>query len=210
MVANHLFGAGWPVGTRARVRNVSNRPAPQQARAAKTRAKLLDAAAVVVRCEGVQALTLARVAEEAGVSKGGLLHHFGSKEDLLTGLLEQTLAEADDGLDRLTDGAGPGAFARAYLEYVRRPGEHQADTATAIFAAAAAGDGELGPAADVFERWQCRLMHDDGLDPALGLLARIVGDGLWLIDLFELAQPSEAQRAAVLDLVTRLLDRSVE
>jgi AcrR family transcriptional regulator len=189
---------------------VSERPAPQQARAAKTRAKLLDAAAAVVRREGVSAMTLARVADEAGVSKGGLLHHFGSKEALLAGLLEQTLADAGEGLDQLTVGDERGAFARAYLEYVRRPDDHQADSATAIFAAAAAGDGELGPAADVFDAWQQRLMHEDGLDPAVGLLARIVGDGLWLIDLFGLARPSEEDRAAVIDLVARLIDDPVQ
>ena len=151
-------------------------------------------------------MTLARVAEEAGVSKGGLLHHFGSKEELVSGLLEQTIADAGTSLDGLTDGDARGAFARAYLEYVRRPDEHQADSATAIFAAAAAGDGELGPAADAFDRWQHRLMHEDGLDPALGLLVRLVGDGLWLIDLFGLARPSAEDRAAVIDLVAQLLD----
>ena len=189
---------------------MNDRPAPQQARAAKTRLKLLDAAATVVRRDGIPAMTLARVAEEAGVSKGGLLHHFGSKEELLAGLLEQTLADADASLNEMTDADGRGAFARAYLEYVRRPDDHQADSATAIFAAAAAGDGDLGPTSEVFEAWQHRLMHDDGLDPALGLLARIVGDGLWLIDLFGLARPSEAERAAVIDLVARLLDDPVQ
>ncbi len=178
---------------------------PQQQKSARTRARLLDAATAVVRRDGVPRLTLARVAEEAGVSKGGLLYHFASKEALVTGLLEKTLADADAGLDELTDGAVPGAFARAYLEYVRRPDVHQADAATAIFAASAAGDGKLGPAAEVFDAWQQRLMNDDGLDPALGLLARIVGDGLWLIDLFGLARPSEADRAAVIDLVECLL-----
>ena len=189
---------------------MSERPAPQQARAAKTRVKLLDAAATVVRRDGIQAMRLARVAEEAGVSKGGLLHHFGSKEELVTGLLEQTLSDAASGLDELTAGRERGAFAKAYLEYVRRPAEHQADAATAVFAAAAAGDGELGPAADVFEAWQQRLMHEDGLDSALGLLARIVGDGLWLIDLFGLARPSAEDRAAVIDVVAQLLDPPVE
>ena len=79
-----------------------------------------------------------------------------------------------------------------------------------MFAAAAAGDGELGPAADVFEAWQQRLMHEDGLDSALGLLARIVGDGLWLIDLFGLARPSAEDRAAVIDLVAQLLDPQIK
>ena len=92
---------------------MSERPAPQQARAAKTRVKLLDAAATVVRRDGIQAMTLARVAEEAGVSKGGLLHHFGSKEELVTGMLEQTLSDAASGLDELTAGTERGAFAKA-------------------------------------------------------------------------------------------------
>ena len=53
-------------------------------------------------------------------------------------------------------------------------------------------------------------MHEDGLDPALGLLARIVGDGLWLIDLFGLARPSAEDRAAVIDVVAKLIDHQVE
>ena len=44
---------------------------------------------------------------------------------------------------------------------------------------------------------------------ALGLLARIVGDGLWLIDLFGLARPSAEDRAAVIDVVAQLLDPPV-
>ena len=173
---------------------MSERPAPQQARAAKTRVKLLDAAATVVRRDGIQAMTLARVAEEGRVEgwpaaslrlEGGARHRHARADAL----------RRASGLDELTAGRERGAFAKAYLEYVRRPDEHQADAATAVFAAAAAGDGELGPAADVFEAWQQRLMHEDGLDPALGLLARIVGDGLWLIDLFGLARPSAEDRA---------------
>ncbi len=171
---------------------------------------MLDAASGLVRRDGVQAMTLARVAEEAGVSKGGLLHHFGSKDELIAALLADTLAEADAGLASIVDGDQPGAFARAYLEYVRRPDEHQADTATAVFAAAAAGDGDLARATEMFAEWQNRLMHGDGVDPALGLLARLVGDGLWLIDLFGLARPAEADRAAVIDLVSGLIDDAIE
>ena len=48
-----------------------------------TRKRLLDAAAVVVRRDGAQALTLDAVAAEAGVSKGGLLYHFKTKRELL-------------------------------------------------------------------------------------------------------------------------------
>ena len=37
--------------------------------------------------EGLLAMTLDRIAEEAGVSKGGLLYHFPSKDELIVALL---------------------------------------------------------------------------------------------------------------------------
>ena len=75
-----------------------------------------------------------------------------------------------------------------------------------MFASAALDVGELAPAQDRFAAWQRRLTHDDGVDPTLALLVRIVGDGLWLIDLFGLAPPDHDQRTAVLDFVRALLD----
>jgi AcrR family transcriptional regulator len=63
------------------------------ARRGNTRERLLDAAAVVVRRDGAQALTLDAVAAEAGVSKGGLLYHFKAKRDLLDAMLEGWLEE---------------------------------------------------------------------------------------------------------------------
>ena len=51
----------------------------------------------------------------------------GEREALHVRVLfvEQTLADAAAGLDELTEGDSPGAFARAYLEYVRRPDERR-------------------------------------------------------------------------------------
>ena len=73
-----------------------------------TRAKLLDAAAAVVRRDGAQALTLDAVAAEAGVSKGGLLYHFKSKRELLDALVERWLDE----FQREIDAADGGFVAR--------------------------------------------------------------------------------------------------
>lgn len=175
-------------------------------KAARTRAALLAAADAVVRRDGVSNLTLDRVAAEAGVSKGGLLYHFSSKQELVVALLDDTLVRADDALDELTTSTDPGAFARAYLEFVRS-GEHRESGARqGIFASAALDEGELAPAQKQFAVWQERLLDDDGIDPTLALLARVVGDGLWLIDLFGLAPPSDDQRGELIDLVNRLID----
>ena len=48
---------------------------------------MLDAAEVVVVRQGIANLTLDAVAAEAGLSKGGLLHHFPSKDRLIEAMV---------------------------------------------------------------------------------------------------------------------------
>ncbi|EPG76361.1 transcriptional regulator, TetR family [Leptospira fainei serovar Hurstbridge str. BUT 6] len=47
-----------------------------------TRKRVLDLAVKVATIEGLEALTIGRMADAAGISKAGLLGHFGTKEDL--------------------------------------------------------------------------------------------------------------------------------
>ncbi|MEM7092015.1 MAG: TetR/AcrR family transcriptional regulator [Actinomycetota bacterium] len=178
-------------------------------RAGGTRRALLEAANHIIRTEGTDRLTLDRVAAIAGVSKGGLLYHFGTKRALLAALLEETLADADDELERLAQARGDraGAFAHAYLDFVRDR-THTDATAAGVLAAAALEDGDLDPARERFATWQSRLIEDDCITPDDALLTRVIGDGLWLIDLFDLAPPTDAQREALLDRVAALVDET--
>lgn len=59
------------------------------------RERLLDAAERVVVESGATHLTLDAVAKSAGVSKGGLLYHFPSKEALLEGMLARHFQDVD-------------------------------------------------------------------------------------------------------------------
>ncbi|WP_420622521.1 TetR/AcrR family transcriptional regulator [Candidatus Poriferisodalis sp.] len=190
---------------------VGSRSGLVQERAVQTRERILQAAIEVIRTDGAANLTLDRVAAAAGVSKGGFLYHFGSKDALMAGLLDETLAVLDDELDireasfRAADPAARGTFALAYLDYVREPYKAADDTSASILAAAALDDELLANTRETFERWQERLMRNDRLAETTGLLARIVGDGLWLIDLFGLAPPTKAERHEVLDLVSAMI-----
>src|SRR3954454_9447968 len=58
-----------------------------------TRERILDSASELVREVGSGRLTLDAVAERAGLSKGGLLYNFPSKDALLQGMLERLIAE---------------------------------------------------------------------------------------------------------------------
>ncbi len=52
------------------------------ARGEKARKKILDHAMDVASREGLEGLTIGRLASELDMSKSGLFAHFGSKEDL--------------------------------------------------------------------------------------------------------------------------------
>src|SRR5271167_457488 len=61
-------------------------------RRAQTRARLLDAAARVYARHGFDRATLDEVASEAGLTKGAVYDHFGSKDNLLLALLDEHLS----------------------------------------------------------------------------------------------------------------------
>lgn len=62
---------------------------PQNARSRRTREALLGAARTLVEEQGFEAMTLAAVAELAGVSHRALYLHFPSRADLLSALYRQ-------------------------------------------------------------------------------------------------------------------------
>ncbi len=187
-------------------RNLQTTKHTSKQKSTETRRRLVDAALEVVRSQGVQGLTLQRVAAEAGLSKGGLLYHFSSKEELVTALLHDAMERVDNDLQKLVKGERKGAFARAYVEYVRASHAYWEESGTSVFAAAALEPGRLRQVQELFEEWQTRLIEHDELDPRLALLVRIACDGLWLIDLFGLAPPSTEQRAEVLDFLIQSIE----
>ena len=60
--------------------------------APSTRDTILDAAQRIAAERGAGRITLDEVARESGLSKGGLLYHFASKEALLQAMLERLIA----------------------------------------------------------------------------------------------------------------------
>ena len=61
--------------------------------AAETREKLLDAAECLLLVEGYSRTSVDAVCEKASLTKGGLYHHFKTKEDLAIATLERWLAD---------------------------------------------------------------------------------------------------------------------
>jgi AcrR family transcriptional regulator len=184
---------------------------PDQARPT-TKERIIAAAEEVVVRDGVARLTLDAAAAEAGLSKGGVLYHFPTRDALVAGMVAKIIEEFDRDIEANLDGEdAPGSFTRAYIRATMQPGSPRPDgqdrLGAALIAAAAAQPTLMVPLQQAADRWQARL-EDDGLDPAVATVLRLACDGLWLCDLFGLAAPTRALRDGVGSRLERLARES--
>ncbi|GAB4424334.1 MAG: TetR/AcrR family transcriptional regulator [Chloroflexi bacterium OHK40] len=150
------------------------------------RARLLDAASTVVLQHGLAGLTLDAVARAAGVSKGGLLHHYPSKEALIHGLFAHLLDEFDREVERAIDPAEPpgtpGRYTRAYIRASFATDERQQDLGALLGLLVSANPELLTLAQESFARARAAILAD-GLDPVRGLLVQMATDGVIFYEL---------------------------
>src|SRR5271157_2463160 len=105
----HRSPAGPPVGSTV----VNPRPAqsglqpPQQARSRAALQRLLTSAEHVLVNEGPEEFTIARVAEHAGVSVGGVYRRFASKEQLIDAVRHALLERFEEAVAEAFDKAEP-------------------------------------------------------------------------------------------------------
>lgn len=176
------------------------------------RTRILDATEALVTARGVSGLTLEAAAREAGVSKGGLLYHFASKEALLEGALRR-LSEfigAEFEACIAAQPEGPGRVARAMIDWSFGEGDlacgERHERAAAVFLAAFHHDPALlDPVRAIFARMR-EAVAADGLTPGHGAAIMAAGDGLFMAKLFRLYEPTEAERQAMRMALLRLLE----
>jgi AcrR family transcriptional regulator len=84
--------------------------------------RILDAAEELVSTRGIAGFTLDGVAQAAGVSKGGLLYHFRSKDSLIAGMQRRMVSRMADTLREAKAGSEP--VLQAFVRHLRRDYEH--------------------------------------------------------------------------------------
>jgi len=175
---------------------------------APTRDRLLAAAERVLITRGASALTLDAVAADAGVSKGGLLYHFPTKDALASALVEQAVARVDRALAAATvDDESPGAFTRAYIAVTMgepdRPDASTESLSRALLGALTLDPGLLDPLRAAYGRWQQRL-EGDGLPDGAATLVRLAMDGWWTGAVLDLPALSPSAESALRDQLSHL------
>ncbi|MBZ7927342.1 TetR/AcrR family transcriptional regulator (plasmid) [Ensifer adhaerens] len=161
------------------------------------KALIVNAATRVVMERGAARMTLADVATEAGISKGGLLHYFSSKDDLIRAMIAAGLESFEEKTMAMV-AADPtaGSYLRAYIT-TSFPAEGADDIAAAMIAGIASDIELLAEYSAENAKWSDRL-EKDGLDYFYAQVIRLAVDGLYFSEAIGLPQFKPEDRKAFL------------
>ena len=156
-----------------------------------TRELILDTASDLIAREGIGKLTLERVARDAGISKGGLLYHYASKEQLIVDLVAALVARFEQKI-----AASSGNQACAFVEAVTSAGSG----GVAVLLAALSSDPSLlDPLRQQYRNWQKSLSTQ-------ATVARLAAEGLWFSEALGLAPLAPEQRHTVVRQILTLTE----
>ena len=149
--------------------------APAPSRSARDR--VLDAFEELLAEQNERAATLDAVAARAGVSKGGLLYHFASKEALIGGVLERFSGLIADDVERMRAApAGP-------VDYFLRtsiPTDSRFERAiVALARLAQTADTRAGDALAGAQRAWLGVLEEAVGDPLAARMVMLIGDGMY-------------------------------
>lgn len=172
------------------------------------RTAILTVASKLVREKGAYKLTLDAVAHEAGVSKGGLLYHFPTKEALIQAILDDFLnrfdSDTEDEAIRNTNLNN--RWAQAYLIKTFEISKEDLEMSGGVLAAAASNPELLEPMRQRYVLWQNR-MSAECKDPVEATIARLAADGLFFCEMFDLAPLESELRSGVLTYLQSMVKK---
>jgi AcrR family transcriptional regulator len=145
---------------------------------ASNREAILDAYEQLLVAEGERAATVEAVARAAGVSKGGLLYHFASKDELADAAIERLLRVARADAERAT--SSPEGVIEVFLRGAVQTGDPLDVSLGAVHALQQSGRyPQAKPALDAVVQGWVDLLSEGTGDPVLGRLVAVLGDGLY-------------------------------
>lgn len=169
-----------------------------------TRDLILSAAGEVVIKQGASRMTLEAVAKEAGVSKGGLLYHFPSKDALIEGMIEHMVQDLTERIRKEYEQDDFGTNRGRWLRALTRANFQSEDLelGAGLTAAVLLKPELLEVNRKAYESRQS-LIEQDGVENVWANIIRLVGDGIWFSELLGFAPPKEPLKTQIMQ---RLLD----
>lgn len=173
----------------------------------RAREAVLDAFEQILIAEGERAATMDATARTAGVSKGGLLYHFGSKEALGAGLIERLRGLVDADVAAMNSAAeGPVAY---FLRSSAMENDPLDRAIIAVARLAQGGDSAAsGMLRDIREEWAAAIRPHVKDDTALALVM-LVSDGLYYNNTLEGdGIPGPVPTGAAMDALIAMVEAS--
>jgi AcrR family transcriptional regulator len=177
-------------------------------RSERSRNAALDAAFAIIARDGPGRLTLDAIARESGMSKGGVMHHFRTKEAVLKALLERQMVHFDEFSD--------GYMAEARTTSVNpelateiatvREAANRPNSAAMALLAAMVENPDLMALPRASDEKTIAAIKAEATDPDLAMLRWAAARGLMLSAMFGMSPFGEAEQA---QLFERLLDDSL-
>ena len=169
---------------------------PRSERGGKSfRDAILDAAEDLIVERGAAGASLDKVAARAGVSKGGLLHHFPSKNALAQALI-QRVAESFDDVRAEERGEGPldaELIIRTHISWWNRVDSKRRRLYTSLLVATAHDPALVAPLALECQK-ELRNYEEAGIPPGRVSVIMMALHGLWMTELLGITLGDYNQR----------------
>ncbi|WPF65781.1 MULTISPECIES: TetR/AcrR family transcriptional regulator [unclassified Corynebacterium] len=163
------------------------------------RARIIEKSRELIAERGFGGLTYDSLSRETGMTKGGILYHFPTKEDLVRGVLEDVLAARNARLEEnLGKGLADSSREERLISYVRSTiGEKPRREELSLFV-------------DALRVEELKVLwHDSGLTKLDGRefdeagvdmqLMRFAADGLWMLESLGVVSLSEERREELIE-----------
>jgi len=183
----------------------------KQQAAAQTRTHLVEAAINTLRQHGAHHLTLDAVAKASAISKGGLLHHFPTKEALIEALLRQLLTEYEQQVQGFyeRESQGVGRWLRAYVRATFAAEDSLSMELLVMLLSAITEYPNLLRLVQTDHRaWEARL-SSDGLPLARVRAIRMAADSYWQERLMGIGVSNPEERYLVLNELLNWVEAAI-
>jgi AcrR family transcriptional regulator len=182
------------------------------------REEILDAAVRVMSERGIEALSLAQLAEALGFSTYALTYHFGTREDLLAAVAEQVETRLQTEFGAIAAATGPGPAVDELVAQVRRywtanqgpaAGNSMRLWLELVLIASRDPDRLPGFLDRAVSGWTQVIVSGLGDRPDAGTLAALVFATMTGLELLQLMQPDSTAAGQALEKLIDMFQREL-
>lgn len=172
-------------------------------KAAEKRTLILNTTKDFILNHGINDLTLDRIVQQAGISKGGLLYHYPNKLALLEGLTERVFTDFAEKVHHAADEdqEQTGKWTRALIKVSAEDLKQNAELNIGIFTSSLLESN----VSDILRQYQLLLnkLEEDDLPKATATTIRLTLDGLYYNQIFNIAPLDDNEMDDIIQTLLR-------